>query len=210
MTNVGSDNLAYEKLLEQYRSALSPSTVQSLNSLPPDWPDVQYTIVDASSGDVRDSESGAPTDGGMYATILLTLVAPFSQGNVTIGSADTADNPLISQNLLDDRRDQDVALQSFKRIQELFNTTSLRRVVTGPETSPSFNVTLDQDILRAIMDGAAPIWHASCTNKMGQRNDSSAVVDNKARVFGVEKLRIVDASAFPFLPPAHPSSTACK
>ncbi|KAF2621489.1 GMC oxidoreductase [Macroventuria anomochaeta] len=34
-----------------------------------------------------------------------------------------------------------------------------------------------------------------------------AVVDYKARVIGVNSLRVVDASAFPFLPPGHPQAT---
>jgi len=34
-----------------------------------------------------------------------------------------------------------------------------------------------------------------------------AVVDSKARVIGVDGLRVVDASAFALLPPGHPVST---
>ena len=45
---------------------------------------------------------------------------------------------------------------------------------------------------------------------MGLANDSMAVVDSRARVFGVSGLRVVDASAFPFLPPGHPQATVCK
>ena len=37
-----------------------------------------------------------------------------------------------------------------------------------------------------------------------------AVVDSRARVFGVKGVRVVDASAFPFLPPGHPQSTVCE
>ncbi|KAF5879223.1 putative gmc oxidoreductase protein [Botrytis fragariae] len=33
-----------------------------------------------------------------------------------------------------------------------------------------------------------------------------AVLDSKARVYGVQGLRVVDASAFPVLPAGHPSS----
>lgn len=33
-----------------------------------------------------------------------------------------------------------------------------------------------------------------------------AVLDNKARVYGVQNLRVVDASSFPFLTPGHPIS----
>lgn len=42
---------------------------------------------------------------------------------------------------------------------------------------------------------------------MGQRNDSLAVVDTLARVYGVQNLRVVDVSTFPILPPGHPQST---
>jgi len=45
---------------------------------------------------------------------------------------------------------------------------------------------------------------------MGVASDSMAVVDSHARVFGVQGLRVVDASAFPLLPPGHPQSTICE
>lgn len=45
---------------------------------------------------------------------------------------------------------------------------------------------------------------------MGTDPRVGAVVDSKARVYGVSKLRVVDASAFPFLPPGHPQSTVCE
>lgn len=54
------------------------------------------------------------------------------------------------------------------------------------------------------------VWHASCTCKMGKSNDLEAVVDSQARVYGVQNLRVVDASAFPILPPGHPQSAICK
>ena len=42
---------------------------------------------------------------------------------------------------------------------------------------------------------------------MGRVEDVNAVVDSKARVIGVQNLRVVDASSFPILPPGHPQST---
>lgn len=45
---------------------------------------------------------------------------------------------------------------------------------------------------------------------MGLQNDTMAVLDSKSRVYGVTGLRVVDASAFPILPPGHPSSLVCK
>ncbi len=54
------------------------------------------------------------------------------------------------------------------------------------------------------------VWHAACACKMGLKSDNNAVVDNHARVFGVSGVRVVDASAFPFLPPGHPQRNICK
>lgn len=45
---------------------------------------------------------------------------------------------------------------------------------------------------------------------MGTANDTMAVLDSRARVFGTEGLRVVDISAFPLLPPGHPQATVCK
>jgi len=38
-------------------------------------------------------------------------------------------------------------------------------------------------------------WHPSCTAKMGR--DEMSVVDHQLRVYGIEKLRIADASVMP-------------
>ncbi|KAL1306327.1 hypothetical protein AAFC00_005046 [Neodothiora populina] len=41
---------------------------------------------------------------------------------------------------------------------------------------------------------------------MGNHSNSNAVVDSRAKVIGVTGLRVVDVSAFPFLPPGHPTA----
>ena len=82
----------------------------------------------------------------------------------------------------------------------------MRSVVTGPELYPGPNITSDADLSAAVQRSAQTIWHACGTNKMGKDGDEMAVVDSKARVIGVEGLRVVDASAFPFLPPGQPQS----
>jgi choline dehydrogenase len=42
---------------------------------------------------------------------------------------------------------------------------------------------------------------------MGKKTDKMAVVDSEGRVYGAKRLRVVDASAMPFLPPGHPMAT---
>ena len=210
LTNSGSDILAWENLPDDLRSILTSETRSGLEGYPPDWPEVQYTFANAYYGYGRDSLTGAPTDGRMYVSILPALVATFSRGNVTIKSRDTATNPVINPSLLNDPRDRDVAVAAFKRARQMANTTVFQQIILGSEAFPGANVTSDADIISVIMQSAAPIWHASGTNKMGNDNDPMAVLNSKARVRGVQGLRVIDASAFPFLVPCHPSATVCE
>lgn len=45
---------------------------------------------------------------------------------------------------------------------------------------------------------------------MGKTDNPDAVLDSQARVYGVSKLRVVDASSLPFLVPGHPMATICE
>ena len=128
---------------------------------------------------------------------------------MTIGSDDASVNPIISPNWLLDPRDQEIAIAGFRRAREVFQTPAIKPVIDGDEVFPGLNVTSDEDILAAIRLSASSLDHAACTCAMGKIDDPNAVVDSKARVIGVEGLRVVDASAFPFLPPGHPQSTVC-
>ena len=193
--------LGFEKLAT---NAISAHTRADLDAtFGPDWPDIELLFYD---GDLV----GAPPDTRNYVSSLAGLVAPFSRGNVTINSTDTAVNPIISPNWLLDARDQEVAIAGFKRTRDIFQTGVMQPVLAGPEAFPGLTVTKDEDILATVMQSASSIDHAAGTCAMGKSNDSNAVVDSRARVLGVKGLRVVDASTFPLLPPGHPQSTVCK
>lgn len=83
----------------------------------------------------------------------------------------------------------------------------MKGVLIGDEYFPGNAVQTDAQILNTIRDTVQTVWHASCTCRMGKSDDNMAVVDSKARVFGVSGLRVVDASSFAILPPGHPQST---
>jgi choline dehydrogenase len=83
-------------------------------------------------------------------------------------------------------------------------------VIIGQEYFPGERYETDAEIIDIIKSTVMTIYHAACTCKMGIQNDSMAVVDSRARVFGVAGLRVVDASAFPILPPGHPQSVVCQ
>jgi choline dehydrogenase-like flavoprotein len=129
---------------------------------------------------------------------------------VTLKSADTSDLPNINPNWLDTKSDQEVAVAMFKRIRQVFQSDAMAPTVIGDEYNPGKDVQTDKQILQFVKNNVMTLWHAACTCKMGTSDDEMAVVDNEARVFGVQGLRVVDASAFPFLVPGHPQSTVCQ
>ena len=67
----------------------------------------------------------------------------------------------------------------------------------GPELMPGAPVQGDEQIDAFIRRTAETIYHPVGTAKMGR--DDSSVVDPALRVYGVEGLRVVDASVMPSL-----------
>jgi 5-(hydroxymethyl)furfural/furfural oxidase len=54
-----------------------------------------------------------------------------------------------------------------------------------------------------IRKAAVGVWHASCTCRMGSRDDPMSVTSPAGRVHGIGGLRVVDASIFPVVPCAN-------
>jgi choline dehydrogenase len=196
--------LAFERISETRPEMLSNATLSALKSYPDDWPQLEYLTEDGYTGKNRNYMTADPRDGYNYATISTVVVSQFSTGNVTISSADASVQPVINPNWLTAPEDVDLAIAGFKRTREIWSHIN---VTIGPEYLPGPNVTTDAQILDYIREAAFTLYHASATCKMGRKNDTMAVVDPQARVYGVKSLRVVDASAFPFLPPGHPQAT---
>ncbi|KAJ6113793.1 hypothetical protein N7523_007110 [Penicillium sp. IBT 18751x] len=207
ITNPVADYLAWEKIPQTLRSQFSQSSLNSLAKFPSDWPEAEYISGAGYIGNVSNLLEDQPKDGYQYASMLGVLITPQSRGNITLKSADTNDLPIINPNWLDNTADQEVAIAMFKRMREAFQSDAMAPVVIGKEYYPGEAVQSNADILEFIKNNVMTLWHAACTCKMGSSDDDMAVVDSQARVYGVQGLRVVDASAFPFLPPGHPQST---
>ena len=204
----GAGYYGWEKLPSPYRGNLSSAALSALSTFPSDWPELEWLPVSAYLGYQTNRQKEDPRDGYNYATINPGLIAPLSRGNVTISSADMSEPPVLSPNWLSDPTDQEIAVQSFKRSREIWSVLTQNGITVGDsEYLPGLNVTSDKDILSYIQKSLMTIYHAAATCKMGSFNDPMAVVDSQARVYGTQNLRVVDASAFPFLPPGHPQST---
>ncbi|KAI1503523.1 glucose-methanol-choline oxidoreductase [Biscogniauxia marginata] len=207
LTNPTADVLAWEKVPENLRRSFHNSSLEALAEYPDDWPEVEYISLGSWLGTDEDSRRGDPGDGFNYGTLVIAIVAPRSRGYVSITSPDTAVQPVINPNFLTDQTDVDVAVAGFKRAREFWATDAMRDFVIGDEAYPGANVTTDAEIEDVIRRSFNAIYHASCTCAMGKEDDELAVLDSQARVYGVQGLRVVDASSFPLLPPGHPQST---
>lgn len=102
-----------------------------------------------------------------------------------------------------------MAIAGFKRLRQFWQSTEIQPIVVGNEAFPGLQVQTNAEIENTIRSSFSTVFHAACTCAMGRADDPQAVVDNHARVIGVSGLRVVDASAFPVLPPGHPMATVC-
>ena len=65
------------------------------------------------------------------------------------------------------------------------------------EKRPGEAAQSDAELLQAARELGTTIFHPVGTAKMGLASDPTAVVDDRLRVFGVEGLRVADASVMP-------------
>jgi len=204
----GPGYYAFEKLPQPYRSGLSNTTLAQLNSsFPPDWPEIEWLPVAAYNGDNINKQTADPRDGKEYATLNNALVAPLSRGTVSLNSPYMWHLPTVDPQWLTAEADKEIAVQSFKRQRAIWEILVNMGVADPVEAFPGPSVQTDAQILQWIGESMTTVYHASGTCKMGVKNDTIAVVDSNACVFGTSGLRVVDASSFPFLPPGHPQST---
>ncbi|CAI6335370.1 unnamed protein product [Periconia digitata] len=194
LTNSGPDYIGWEKVPATERDALGSNALEHLSAFADDWPELEYLVINGVS--LPNAEPGHD-----YAGFGVTLVATLSRGNVTLASANPFDDPIIHLNFLQEETDRRVAIAGYKRMRQAW--AAVPDHAKGVEMFPGETVQTDEELWEAIQLAAVPSHHLSATCKMGTKDDPMAVVDSKGRVYGVQGVRVVDASAWPFCPPGH-------
>ncbi len=121
-------------------------------------------------------------------------IRPRSRGAVTLKTSYALDAPNILFNYLMAAEDQRAMIEGIKIIRRIFAASPLKEHVVA-ETRPGANCQTDEAILDYLRANAQAMYHPVGTCKMG--NDKSAVVDDRLRVRGIGRLRVVDASIMP-------------
>jgi choline dehydrogenase-like flavoprotein len=131
-------------------------------------------------------------------TVSVCNLQPKSRGFVRLRSPDAADHPAIAPCYLAEAEDRRVAADSIRATRRLMRQPALARY-RPEEVLPGSAIGDDDEeaLARAAGDIGTTIFHPVGTARMGLASDPMAVVDNRLRVFGVDGLRVVDASVMP-------------
>jgi choline dehydrogenase-like flavoprotein len=124
---------------------------------------------------------------------------PTSRGYVRLRSTDPAASPVIKPNYLSTGEDRRVAADSIKVARRIVAQPALAKY-RPEEYLPGRDVARDDDDASLVQAAGAvgtTIFHPVGTAKMGRDTDPLAVVDERLRVIGLERLRVIDASIMP-------------
>jgi choline dehydrogenase-like flavoprotein len=112
-------------------------------------------------------------------------------------STNPADKPVIKPNYLATDEDRRVAVDSIRVARRIVAQPALAKH-TPVEYLPGAAVSDDDaSLVKAAGDIGTTIFHPVGTATMGRVTDAMAVVDERLRVIGLERLRVVDASVMP-------------
>lgn len=117
-----------------------------------------------------------------------------SEGSIHIASADPTVPARIRPGYLSDPYDQRITVAMFRFLREWMKQPAIAPLVSK-ERAPTAVLQTDEEIIDAYRTRGVAGYHACSTCRMGDFAD--AVLDEKARVRGVEGLRVVDGSMLP-------------
>jgi choline dehydrogenase len=154
-----------------------------------DAPDMLQCQVEFPVPSADTAARGVPAHGW---TMFAGLAHPKSRGELLLSGPNVDDAMIIRANTLSDPDDVKAALAGVELCRALGNAGAFTGLVKG-ESMPG---NLDRrQMERYLRDAAVTYWHQSCTARMGR--DAMSVVDARLQVYGIDNLRIADASIMP-------------
>ncbi|KAF7185461.1 Dehydrogenase xptC [Pseudocercospora fuligena] len=158
----------------------------------------QYRLVTARLADATTRAYEMPFDGG--SSVVTVVLRPLSRGSVALNA--TSLEPVVDWNALAHPMDGAIATAAVQVTQRLFQTDALAPlapIATVPAPGDALLPALKSGVL------APSFGRLCCTCPMMPRH-LGGVVAPDLRVYGVQRLSIVDASIIPIIPTSHVGS----
>jgi choline dehydrogenase len=143
----------------------------------------------------------------MLFAVMSVLQRPFSRGKVSIASTDFHEHPLIDLNYYEDEDDMRRSLEGVRLCWKVANSPTIMEKAESVVLLTQEVVDDDEALAGYIRAVSSTLYHPVSTCKMGPQSDPGAVVDQHCRVYGLENLRVVDASVMPNIPSANTNLT---
>ena len=118
---------------------------------------------------------------------------PTSRGEIKLKSTDPSAAPSIRFNYMQTEHDLMEMREGIRLAREIFQQQAFNEY-RGKEINPG-KLDTDSELDEFIRNKGDTAYHPCGTCKMGK--DTTSVVDEQLQVYGVEKLRVVDASIMP-------------
>ncbi|MBT3343484.1 MAG: choline dehydrogenase [Gemmatimonadetes bacterium] len=120
-----------------------------------------------------------------------------ARGSVRLRSSDPRQAPALRFNYLSTEQDRREWLEAVACARGILNQPALQRI-SGGEISPGPAIHSEDQILDWVARDGETAYHPSCSCRMG--TDALSVLDpDSLRVHGLDGLRVVDASAMPYV-----------
>lgn len=137
----------------------------------------------------------------MDGSVESILQHPFSRGQVIAPSSSAFDYPIADPGVYRNNIDRAIMHESVSFTRKIMATASMGGL-KPTEAVPGASADVDAWIRSTTIC----IYHPAGTAKIGPREDGG-VVDKNLKVYGVQGLRVVDASVMPMVPAAHIMAT---
>lgn len=155
-----------------------------------DRPDIQVTLL----AGLKETARAIPREHGIM--LLVSLLRPESRGRVSIRSDRPDDKPLLEPRFLESNKDLSALIAGVRETRRILAHSPISDML-GQERLPGKALESNVQLEKAIRATLSTVYHPVGTCKMGVESDSDAVVDARLRVYGVQNLRVADASVMP-------------